>query len=689
MPPIARFRKFGSPIVLFCVVLRAATLCSNVAGSEKTFSELTLEELTRVKITTISRIDESIDDAPGSVYTFSRELIRNRGYQSLGELLQVVPGFTVFHKDLQFVTGVRGLNANDNEKVTLLINGQELNQIGEPDFLNGPINLDTIKKVEVVVGPSSFFQQANTLAATINIITMDLDGMEVIASSGNSLPYSGTLIYGKRWNPDRSLTFSFTSEKKKGFDAWDPDFRPNLAGRRVTGRLDWPNYFSVLKGQIAEWSGQLVAYRTTFPELLISNGDPANDGQLVDQFYTLNLKNEHPWSTELKSFAKMSATLKEQTRLNSGGTPTNALQVSNKQWAYTAEAGLHYTGFEKHHIQTGAQGSFDHNFDSWFTFNQTAPPIVYPRTTLVDQDTYALGFYLDDTFKATDVLKLIAGVRTDKNTRLQGDRWFLGGRAALILEASPSWRSKLIFNRAVRMPAPWASHLNRSWGIDKPNTPPFAAFSANANRPEILSTFEFQNIFYFESIRFGTSLYHQDLKDFISWLEPHSNVGNFRGNGVEINIQAPLHSHLTLWGNATFNDSTLDAKVAPTSSPIEAHHVEVNFDGRIIGSPKFTANIGSDLKIINDLNFSPTIRYFTSQAAYDFSTQSFISITHRYYLDAALTLKNWKPAVDTEIDVRLSGLNLLNNRDSIAGQWLRDTYKPRGISVVLSADIRL
>src|SRR5688572_11448946 len=101
-------------VCLFCAVREAAA--EEPAESRASpVSGMSLEELMEVEVSTVSRIDERIDESPGNVYVFPRSVIQNRGYRSLGELLQVVPGFTVFHKDLQFVTGVRGLNANDNE----------------------------------------------------------------------------------------------------------------------------------------------------------------------------------------------------------------------------------------------------------------------------------------------------------------------------------------------------------------------------------------------------------------------------------------------------------------------------------------------------------------------------------------------------------------------------------------------
>ena len=179
-------------------------------GGEPKLKKMSLEDLMDVQVSTVSRVDERVDEAPGNVYVYSKDVIHQRGYRSLGELLQVVPGFTVFHRDLDFVVGVRGLLANDNDKVSLLINGQNLNGPHEQDFLNGPINLDNVERVEVVVGPSSLFQQADTLAATINVITKNVEGIELVSAVENDLFYSETLMAGHTFEKGRFLNFSFT-----------------------------------------------------------------------------------------------------------------------------------------------------------------------------------------------------------------------------------------------------------------------------------------------------------------------------------------------------------------------------------------------------------------------------------------------------------------------------------------------
>lgn len=661
----------------------AATPAENGAPEQLTQRLLALMN---VDINTVSRVEESIDQAPGSVYVFTRDIIQKRGYRSLGELLQTVPGFTVFHRDLQFVAGVRGLNANDNEKITLLVNGQNVNNINEPDFLNGPINLANVERVEVVVGPSSLFQQANTLAATVNVITKDVNGTEVEVATGNDLKYSTTVMTGKKWSPDQSISFSFTTEEKDGFDAWNQYNRPGLAGRNLTGELDQPNYFSVLKAQNGELSGQIVAYRTSMPELNIDNGSLNNDGKYVDQFYTVSLKDEHPWSPGLTSVAMASFSDKQQTRLNDGGTPLNAAEVANKQRVYAGELGFRYTGFERHLIQSGVQASYDNNYDSYFTYNVTTPAEHFPKTPLVVGDSSALGFYIDDEYRLADHTKLIGGIRDDYNTRLTGDRWFPGGRLAIVEQPTSNWVSKLMYNRSVRMPAPWASHLNEAWGVDKPNSPSFTRISTTADQPEKLSTIEWQNIFYIGRVRLSASVYHQELEDFISWFEPHSNVGNFRGNGVEVNVQAPVTEDFTVWANGAWNNSTLNVFIPPnfTVNTIE-QHVIINDDNRIIGMPEYTASGGIDYSITRNLVFSPSVRYFTEQAAYDTVVGDFVTIRNRCYLDAALTVKN---VMHKDADLHVTGQNILDNRDPVGGQWLRDTYQPRGATLVVSLNMR-
>ncbi|MEO6786875.1 MAG: TonB-dependent receptor [Chthoniobacteraceae bacterium] len=661
-------------------------------------AKLSLEELMQTRVTTqntVSRVDEKIDAAPGSVYVFTRETIQKRGYTSLGDLLQTVPGFTVFHRDLGYVAGVRGLNANDNDKITLLINGQNLNGVHEQGLsLNGPINLDSVERVEVVVGPSSFFQQANTLAATINVITRNVDGVEVSSSVGNRLQYSETLMAGHHWAPDKFLSFSFTTEAIKGFDAWNRYFQPNLAGRKITGELFGSSYFGILNGQNGEVTAQAIAYRADWPEFHIDSGSLQNDGVMSEQLYSIFIKDEHPWSSTLTSVVRVDATLKEQTRQNDGGTiPVNSVQQVLHQMVYTGEVGFRYTDFTHQLIQGGVQATYDHNFDNWYTFDSNGQ--TTSKTTLFDEDVSAFGFYVDDTIQVTKRLKLIEGVRMDYSSKLPGNQWFPGGRSAIILEPTPKWTTKLIYNRSVRMPSDLEA-LNQVWGSSHLDTAPsFANVSSQATSPEILTTFELQNIFYIGKARFAATVYHEELENFISWFAPHSNGGNFRGDGVELNLNAPLSPKIAVWANASWNNAKLDlfnsklfgAQPQSATGGTESIHAYVNDKGRLIGSAAYTANLGFDITLMDHLTLTPAIRYFTDQAAVENNSNNpvYKTLRNRYYLDAALT---WDHVGGRDMDLRLSARNLLNNREPVASQQQADTYRPSGIEVLFTVALR-
>jgi outer membrane receptor protein involved in Fe transport len=660
--------------------------------------QLTLQDLMQVQVSTVSRVNERIDDAPGNVYVYSRDVIQTRGYRSVGDLLQVVPGFSVFHRDLDFVVGVRGLLGNDNDKVGLLINGQNLSGPHEQDFLNGPINLDNVERVEVVVGPSSLFQEANTLAATVNVITKNTEGVELISGVGNDLHYSETLMAGHEWEKDRFINFSFSTEAMKGFNAWKPNFPLGHPEHSETGQSEWPTYFGIVNGQYGEVYAQAVAYRANWPELHINSGSALNHGQMTEEKYSLFLKNEHEWTPTLTSVARIEASLKGQTRLNDKGFPVNAVQQSVKEWDYAAEFGFRFTGFEHQLIQAGVQTEIDNNFDTFFSYNSPGHPIgttssdFYPPTTLIAGDTYGIGFYVDDEYRFSDQWKIVGGVRVDENSKLHGDRWIPGWRTGVIYEPTKYWISKIIYNRAVRMPSNLEA-LNQVWGSSHPlRAPFFANTSPQAQNPEKLSTVELDNIFYVGKVRLGANIYHQELQDFITWFAPHSNGGNLRGNGVELNFQAPLTDILTLWANGAWNDSKLNLfnnklfgpNINAGAAGTEAIHSYVDTHGRIIGSPEYTANVGADYHIFRNLIFSPTLRYFTNQAAAVDNSRDTI-LRNRFYVDATLS---WINIADKNIDMRLSGYNLLNNREPVGSPFNGDTYRPRGLSFVLSLDLR-
>lgn len=664
---ITKKRSVSFALMLFCQ--------NTYSDNLKNILDLPLYQLATLKVSTVSRVSEDRDRAPGNVHVITQEMIKERGYRSLKDVLQVIPGFTVFHRDLQFVAGIRGLNANDNEKVTLLINGVESNGVNEPEFLNGPINLDNLERVEVIVGPSSFFQQANTLAATINIITKKTDETELIVSTGNDQPYSVTAITGKKWDGNRRVTASVTVEEKDGFNAWDDNNRPALEDNNDTGRLD-TSVFAVIDGELDNYSGQLIAFHTQSGELSL-NEFVGNDCIKYEQMFLANLKHSYDFSSTVKLKSFLNAGYKVSDRRCRNFPATGGLQQRVKQNDFSGEFALEHIGFKNHFIQTGLQLAYEDNYDSYYIVNDPE------KITLLSQSSYALGVYASDTWQYSDKLKLIAGLRVDKNTII-GHDFYWGGRAAAAYDVTDNWVTKLMVNRTNRMPSPLAG-LNEAWGKGNPNAPVWAALSDNASKPETLSTIEWQNIIYHEDTRLSITAYYQELSNFISWFQPHTNVGDFSGYGVEVDINHQFNSDLSLWFNSSFVEATLQtfAEGKTFSAGLPAGIIgatAIDDDDHILGSAKLTANVGVDYAFNDNIQFSTQLRYFTGQSAYRNQQGDFKPIRNRFYLDTALTYKN----IIKGFDLRLSGQNILNNRSQVATQWRLDRYKPRGATFLFT-----
>jgi hypothetical protein len=69
--------------LLVLIPLSGWTAPSEEEMTAAELSQLSIEQLSEVKISTVSRVSESIDEAPGSVYVYPRNVIQKRGFRTL------------------------------------------------------------------------------------------------------------------------------------------------------------------------------------------------------------------------------------------------------------------------------------------------------------------------------------------------------------------------------------------------------------------------------------------------------------------------------------------------------------------------------------------------------------------------------------------------------------------------------
>ncbi|MCJ8267929.1 MAG: TonB-dependent receptor, partial [Psychrosphaera sp.] len=182
------------------------------------------------------------------------------------------------------------------------------------------------------------------------------------------------------------------------------------------------------------------------------------------------------------------------------------------------------------------------------------------------------------------------------------------------------------------------------------------------------------------------NLYYQDLQDFITWGAPHTNIGDYHGWGTEMTLSVALDNRGRFWCNLAYSDSTFENNVNfdTVTNAGDAHRVsDPNKD--MIGSPKLTIASGFDLELNENTLFSTQLRYFTLQPAEvtddGGTTFSFEQVNNQFYLDASVLFKG---LLGEGHDLRLSGKNLFDNRDAVAGPTLSGQYAPRGVSLAIA-----
>ncbi|NQZ59531.1 MAG: TonB-dependent receptor plug domain-containing protein [Lentisphaeraceae bacterium] len=639
---------------------------------------MSFEDLAQLLIVTPSKQAERLDEAPNVAYVITKEQIIKQGFRNLKEALASLPGFMVFHKDQQYVTQMRGIAPNDNNKITFLLNGHNINHVFETEILMGPINLDGLQRIEVVIGPGSVLYGAETLAATVNLITEVMDGVEVIAAAGNFNARSTTLRLGKKWSEEQYLSMFTTWMKIDGYDRSEGEANTwsQFAGTSLQGRVD-SSYFTVLEGRYNDWSFQASYYLEHTPELNSSLGGGDQPGRIAVpahrfiENYRFFMMNKHEWTDVFSSSIKLSYDWKDNEQLREDIRQGHILH----QEVFGTDIGL-VAITEKHTVQLGVQHQLKLNKGSIVLLN--GDPIQYE---LIDTRAInSLGFYLSDSWQAAEHYKLGTALRLDQDTTLN-HKWYAGGRLGLIYTPQDDWTSKLLFNSAIRIPTTASSPLNLRWGPGVPIPEFNGTITSNnlAEKPERLSTLEWQNIIYWNKNRFSVNIFYQYLKDYITWFSPFTNVGDFKGYGGELDWRGELFERFTPRANFSYTHNKFKQTAGESGgSTISA----VNDHDDLVAVPTLHAVLGLEYRVMKNVSLDIATQFFTSQVYFDKPRDRWRNVNNHFNLDATLTIE--EPLGE---DSRLQFVikNLLNNRDRVSFQFAKGQYTPRG----LAAEVRL
>jgi iron complex outermembrane receptor protein len=655
---------------LYALPLEDVMMLSEIVG-------VSVEELYKM-VSTSSRTEESIDEAPNVMHVITREDIKYRGYRNLREILINIPGFGVFMKDVQYVAQVRGIAPNDNEKISFMLDGHRINQMAEPDILNSPVNLSNLERIEIIVGPGSVLYGAESLVAIVNMITRKAYNSEISVTGGAPLEFALNGLFGKVWDVDRHISVSFTGMRREGWTAYREGavetgsaYEAMAKAKSTMPQRMYPSYFLTANGQHGDWSMAMSSFNYASSRIGWAGAislDEREELRNREYVHSMVVKNEHKFDEKLGSRFIASFDSKKVVQ------PNNLTMSEN---SYRAELGLNHTA-RRHYLQSGVQFGYYQErdldvLDYADTVYAYVKHLLVPNTNL-----WSLGVYISGKYGISDKLYLIAALRSDYNSVLGRTRISVNPRIAVTYSPSQKFTGKLMFNTASRYPAVRASHLN-VWDQGNPSRR-----GRMVTRPETLLTVESENTYYGDKTRLSLVAYYQRLNGFIAWFEPFMNVGDFSGWGLEATWKTTFTPDISVWANATYNNTDFtqrassptdqDGAVIPTSA------VKDDKD-KMIAVPRLSGSAGADFRFLSKLHFSPKLNCFTGQPTTDYSHYDpltgkfdFFYVNCQIYFDAALTCDD----IVKGLDLRIAAQNVLNNKHQVGMVFANQTYTPQG-----------
>ena len=219
---------------LYLLVVGSLFACNaNADTAPSDLSQVPLEQLMQMNITTVSRGGQKLSRSPAAVFVITREMIRRSGASSIPELLRFAPGIEVARISLtQWAITARGFNGQWANKLLVLVDGRT---VYDPTFSgvhwdSQDMLLEDIERIEVIRGPGAVMWGANAVNGVINIITRsskDTQGGLLQLSAGNQDRGAVGARYGARAGENlyyRAYSKAFRRlhpNQSGGNDKWD------------------------------------------------------------------------------------------------------------------------------------------------------------------------------------------------------------------------------------------------------------------------------------------------------------------------------------------------------------------------------------------------------------------------------------------------------------------------------------
>jgi iron complex outermembrane receptor protein len=215
------------------------------APDVQVLKNLSIEELSNIEITSVSKRDEKLSDAPTSIFVITSEDIRRSGATSLPEALRLAPNLQVARVSAnEYVITARGFNSSAANKLLVLIDGRS---VYSPLFSGvfwdvQDVMLEDIERIEVISGSGGTLWGVNAVNGVINVITRAANqsqGGLAIAGGGNREDRA-SLRYGGSFGNDVKFRVYATHFDMRDTQTQSGETKDDAAHQSQVGfRADW------------------------------------------------------------------------------------------------------------------------------------------------------------------------------------------------------------------------------------------------------------------------------------------------------------------------------------------------------------------------------------------------------------------------------------------------------------------
>jgi len=164
-------------LIIFFYCLFILAVLPSIASADENGDDLTdipLESLMSLKVTSVSKKVQPINNAAAAIFVITQDDIRHSGATSIPEVLRMAPGIQVARIDSnKWAISSRGFNGRFANKLLVLMDGRS---IYTPFFIGvywevQDTLLEDIERIEIIRGPGAALWGTNAVNGVINIIT--------------------------------------------------------------------------------------------------------------------------------------------------------------------------------------------------------------------------------------------------------------------------------------------------------------------------------------------------------------------------------------------------------------------------------------------------------------------------------------------------------------------------------------